>query len=303
MRKNIILFLAGTTILATPALAEPEIAPGADIVGVTVINEGIADVEDAVQDDFDRSFDIYRHSAKRPDGTSGGVSLSYFGTDGNDEGHSLNLGGRVTHSSGPFTQNVGVLLSYEKDEDETTRNESHVIYDALYDFSPRTYAFALGRLSVDGTVDDDLDAYRDGTLDPADALVLDGKVKRDAFLGFGPGYRIIDNQSTAWRVQGGVGVRYVQSVDLTELDYLDSDTGTGYLVSSRFWHEFSPRVSVTNDTDYLESDANEIATNELALNYKFSESMVGRASYTTEYVSDRAERTDNTLGVSIGFNF
>ena len=49
--------------------------------------------------------------------------------------------------------------------------------------------------------------------------------------------------------------------------------------------------------------ANKTATNELGLNYKFSDSLIGRASYQTEYVSDRAERTDNKVGLSVGFQF
>ena len=34
--------------------------------------------------------------------------------------------------------------------------------------------------------------------------------RTDAFLGFGPGYRILNSEQTTWRVQAGVGVRYTE---------------------------------------------------------------------------------------------
>lgn len=302
--KKVLLSSAAVLGLAMPAFAQSEIATGANISGITSIHERIEDVEEAVQDDFDRSNDIYRQGFNRQDGLRGGVSLSYAGRSGNSEGQDLTLGGRVYHSQGPFSQNAGVLLDFSEDDDgETDRRDVSVIYDGSYDFSPRAYGFILGRVSVDGTVSDDIDDFRAGTLDPAEAAELDGRVKRDAFVGVGPGYRILDRENTAWRVQAGVGVRYTQQVDLAEADGISSDTSTGYIASSRFWHQFNEKVFVTNDTDYLKSDANETAFNELGLNYKFSDSMIGRASYQTEYVSDRAERTDNKVGLSIGFNF
>ena len=150
--------------------------------------------------------------------------------------------------------------------------------------------------------DDDLATYRD----------MDRRLKRDAFLGFGPGYRIINNDTTAWRVQAGVGIRYTQTVNTVNddgslrartSDNLDSNTGTGYIVSSRFYHKFNDQFFLTNDTDYLTSDVNDVATNELGLNFRMAESFSTRVSYKTEYVSDRAIRTDNTLGVSLVYGF
>lgn len=302
--KKVLLTSAAVLGLAAPAFAQSEIATGANISGITSIHERIEDVEEAVQDDFDRSNDIYRQGFNRQDGLRGGVSLSYSGHHGNSDAQSFALGGRIYHSQGPFSQNAGVLIDYAKDDQgDTDRKDVSVIYDGTYDFSPRAYGFILGRVSVDGTVSDDIEDFRAGTLDPVEAAELEGRVKRDAYVGFGPGYRLIDRDNTAWRVQAGVGVRYTQQVDLSEADGLASDTSTGYIASSRFWHQFNDKVFATNDTDYLKSEANETAFNELGLNYKFSDNMIGRASYQTEYVSDRAERTDNKVGLSIGFNF
>lgn len=302
--KTILLSTVAVLGLSIPAMAQTEIAAGANVTGVSDINDRIDDIEEAVQDDFDRSGDSARYGFTRRDGVWGGVSLSYNARSGNSEAQDLSLGGRVTHSSGPFTQNVGVVLDYAEDDngDADTKDVS-LIYDATYDVTDRAYVFALGSLKTDGTVSDDIDDYNDGTISADDLSDLDGRVKRDAYLGFGPGYRVIQDHNTTWRVQAGVGVRHTQTVDLSLADRIDSDTDTGYIASSRFSQKFNDRLFLTNDTDYLTSDANDTATNELALNYKFSENLLGRASYQTEYVSDREERTDNKLGVSLGFQF
>lgn len=300
------LLLSGVAVLGltAPAFAQSEMATGANISGVTAINDRIDDVYEDVQDDFDRSNDMYRHGFNRQDGSSGSVSLSYSGRSGNSDAQNLQVGGRAYSSSGPFSQSAGVLFDYAEDnEGNADRRDASVIYDGTYDFAPRTYGFILGRATVDGMVSDDLAAFDEGTLSEERAETLDGRVKRDAFVGFGPGYRIIDNPTTTWRVQGGVGLRYTQQVDLDAADRIQSETETGYIASSRVWHAFNDATFVTNDTDYLESDVNKTITNELGVNYRFTDNLIGRTSYTTEYVSNRAERTDNTLGVSVGFQF
>lgn len=302
--KQILLSTVALAALSFPAMAQEEIAPGAGITGVSTINDRIDDVEEAVQDDIARSNDRYRYGFNRQDGLSGGVNLAYSARSGNSDGNDFTLGGRLTYSQGPFTQTGGLLIDYADDEDgQSVRKDVSAIYDASYDFTPRTYGFILGRVSADGTVSDDLDDLRAGQLTFGEIADLDGRVKRDAFVGVGPGYRIINTPDTTWRVQAGVGVRYVQQVDLNQNDYLSSSTDTGYIVSSRAWHRFNDRVSVSNDTDYLKSDANETIWNDLGVNYGFTDTLVGRASYRTEYVSDREERTDNKFGLSLGFKF
>ena len=116
-----------------------------------------------------------------------------------------------------------------------------------------------------------------------------------------------ENDTTAWRVQAGVGIRYTHTVRtvsaLPDAAYVESDTSVGYIASSRFYHKFNDQFFLTNDTDYLTSDANDVAWNELGLNFKMSDALSTRVSYKTEYVSDRAIRTDNTLGVSLVYGF
>lgn len=310
-------YLAGATALAaafsSPAFAQSESMAGANATGITDVAEAQRDLERDVRDDFARSDDAYRFGT--PDsrqGTFGSVALSYAGSTGNSENQDFSLSGRLSHNQGQFSQSVGILLEYgDNNAGEKDTEKTYVIYEGMYNINDRFYAFALGRLATDALADDPISLSSGETFSS-----LDGRLKRDAYFGVGPGYRIISNDTTAWRMQAAVGVRYTKAVVATpfidpvtgeELDdgtiAYDSDTDVGYLISSRFYHRINDNFFVTNDTDYLTSDANDTITNELGLNFKMSEAFATRVSYKTEYVSDRDIRTDNTLGVSLVYGF
>lgn len=308
-----IAYLAGATALAaafsSPAFAQVETSAGANATGITQVSDDMRDVERDVRDDFDRSSDPYRFGT--PDsrqGTFGSVALSYSGATGNTETQDFSLSGRLSSNQGAFSQSVGILLQYgdnaagNKDTEKT-----YVIYEGMYNINDKFYLFGLGRLSTDALADDPITLSNGNTFND-----LDGALKRDAYFGVGPGYRIMNTESTAWRVQAAVGIRYTKEVDVLSQDVLDDQAGTfrydsntdvGYLVSSRFYHAFNDKFFVTNDTDYLTSDANDTITNDLGLNFKMSDAFATRISYKTEYVSDRSIRTDNTVGVSLVYGF
>jgi len=301
-------YLAGATALAavfaSPALAQQELATGANATGITTVNEQMRDVEESVQDDFARSSDPARYgSPDRVQGLFGSVALSYVGRTGNSENQDFTLSGRLSYNQAPFAQSVGILLEYGEDNNgDTDTEKTYVIYEGMYDINERFYGFALGRLTTDALADDPV------SLDDGETFEdLDGRLKRDAYFGIGPGYRVIATDTMAWRVQAAVGIRYTKTVDVidpvAETLETDSETGVGYLVSSRFYYKFNENFFLTNDTDYLTSDANDTATNELGLNFKMTDDFATRISYKTEYVSDRAIRTDNTLGVSLVYGF
>ena len=305
-------YLAGATALAAsfaaPAFAQSETSAGANAVGITQVNEDMRDLERDVRDDFARSEDAYRFgNPEQRQGTFGSVALSYTGSTGNSENQDFNLSGRLSHNQGAFSQSVGILLEYgDNNAGNKDTEKTYVIYEGMYNFNDRFYGFALGRLATDALAGDPISLSSGETFDS-----LNGRLKRDAYFGVGPGYRVINNDTTAWRVQAAVGVRYTKAVVATEdpldplagtIDY-DSDTDVGYLLSSRFYHRINDNFFVTNDTDYLTSDANDTITNELGLNFKMTEAFATRVSYKTEYVSDRSIRTDNTLGVSLVYGF
>lgn len=306
-------YLAGATVLATafaaPAFAQSEIATGANATGISQVNERLNDVEEAVRDDFNRSADAYRYGTpQQRQGVFGSVALTYAGRTGNSDSQDFTLAGRLSHNQGPFSQSVGLLLEYgENNSGDKDTEKTYVIYEGMYNFNDRFYAFALGRLTTDALASDPVSLAGD-----QDFGALDGRLKRDAYFGVGPGYRVINNDTTAWRVQAAVGVRYTKAVDVLSVDAVDPKTGTfeyvsntevGYLLSSRFYHKINDQFFITNDTDYLTSDTNDTATNELGLNFKMTDAFATRVSYKTEYVSDRAIRTDNTLGVSLVYGF
>lgn len=270
--------------LSVPAYAQTEIAAGADATGVGEIDRAITDVQDDVRDDFARSADPYRHGpAERREGLSGSMSLSYSGSTGNSDRQDLLIGGRVSYSQNNWQQTIGMLIEFtETDAGEKDDEKVSVIYDAQYYMNDQFYIFGLGRFVVDGT-----------------AEAGDGNLRRDGLIAVGPGYRVINNDTTAWRVQAGVGYRYGM------YQGEDSESEVGYIVSSRLYHRFNENIFITNNTDYLDSggDLPHIITNELGVNFAMTEALATRVSYTTEYVEDREIRTDNKLGVSIVYGF
>ena len=302
--KNVTLLTSTAAILTAlslPAFAQSEVSTGADAVGVTAVDDRITDIEDDVTDNFERDMDADRFGpADRRQGLFGTMSLSYTGRTGNTENQDLAVAGRVNYNQGPFAQSVGLSIEFgEDDNGDKDQEEVNAIYDAQYYFNDQFYAFALGRITSDGLVDGVTNSPSDSPDDVAEEL---SDLRRDAFLGFGPGYRIINTEQTTWRVQAGVGVRYTQ----TGQQYIDdeSDTEVGYIASSRLYHRVNETVFITNDTDYLgSSDADDVISNEFGVNFKVSDQLATRVSYTTEYQENREIRTDNTLGVAVVYGF
>lgn len=280
--------------LSVPAYAQTEIAAGADATGLGDIDRAITDVQDDVEDDFARSGDAYRFGpADRRQGLSGSMSLSYSGSTGNSENQDLLIGGRVSYAQNNWQQTIGMLIEFtETDAGEKDDEKVSVIYDAQYYLNDRLYIFGLGRFVIDGTAEGN-------------------DLRRDGLIAVGPGYRIINTETTAWRVQAGVGYRYAQSG--YQRDGFDefgnaidsSDSEVGYIVSSRLYHRFNENIFITNNTDYLDSggDIPFVITNEFGVNFAMTDALATRVSYTTEYMEDREIRTDNKLGVSIVYGF
>lgn len=307
-----VTLLTGTaallTVLSAPAFAQSEVATGADATGISGIDDRITDIEDNVTDSFDRDNDADRFGpADRRQGLFGTMSLSYTGRTGNTENQDLAIAGRISNNQGPFAQSVGLSIEFgEDDAGNKDQEEVNAIYDAQYYFNDQFYAFALGRITQDGLVDGEPNYVGDTEVEDEFE-----DFRRDAFLGFGPGYRVINSPQTTWRIQAGVGVRYTQTgaqyagFDATGAAVTDSsDTEVGYIASSRLYHRFNETIFITNDTDYLGSkDSADVITNEFGVNFQVAEQLSTRMSYTTEYQEDRPTRTDNTVGLAVVYGF
>ncbi len=277
------------TLLATVsavalALTVPAALAQTDLTGMDTLDDRLDDIDEDIQDDFRRSEDESRFGNPefRP-GLSGSASLSYSGKTGNSESQEFTAGARLRFAQGNLVQTLGFALDFADDAGTTTKEDIFAVYDANLYFNESFYGFILGRIEKDGLAED--------ALVPADA------VRRDAFLGVGPGYRIVNTEQMTWRVQAGIGVSYLED------GARNSETETGYIASSRFFYAFNDNVFATNDTDILKSDSALRINNDLGVNFKMTDAFSTRVSYLTEYNDSRAIRTDNKLGLSLVYGF
>jgi putative salt-induced outer membrane protein len=276
MKKTpLLLTIPALALLVTlPALAQDR------ITGVRDLNDRIDDIEDDVAEDMERSEDAARFGfPEYQPGFSGSASLGYAAETGNTDSQEFNLGARMRFADGNWVQTLGVAADFAEDDGVKTKEDIFMVYDANYYLNERFYIFGLARVE------------RDGMASTADDIA------RDGFVGFGPGYRVINAPDMAWRVQAGIGVSYLKD------GVGNSETEEGYLVSSRFFYQVSDSVFFTNDTDILSSDTALRANNDLGVNFKVSDALSTRISYLTDYNDARAIKTDNRLGVSLVVGF
>ena len=274
-----VLKIAAVSAIAL-VLAAPAGFAQSTLAGTEALNDRLDDIERDIDKDMRRAEDESRFGSPefRP-GLSGSASLGYSGKTGNNESQEFSLGTRLRFASGQLVQTIGVAINFADDAGVATKEDVFGVYDANYYLTDQFYVFALGRVESDGLAD---------TAD---------EIQTDAFLGFGPGYRIINTPDMAWRVQAGIGVSYLE-------DGLgDSETEMGYIASSRFYYAFNENVFATNDTDILKSDSALRINNDLGVNLRMTDSFSTRVSYLTEYNDSRAIRTDNKLGVSLVYGF
>jgi putative salt-induced outer membrane protein len=269
---------------AIAALLMTSVAPMAfaqtTLTGTRALDDRLDDIDTAVRDDLQRAEDVSRFGNPefRP-GLSGSASLGYAAKTGNQDTQEFNMGARLRYAQGNFVQSIGMALDFAEANGTKSKEDVFGVYDAQYYFDPRFYGFVLGRVSSDGL-----------------AVTAD-QVKTDAFIGVGPGYRVINTPDVTWRVQAGIGLSYLE--DGTGV----SNSETGYIASSRFFWKLNDNLFATNDTDVLKSDTALRVNNDLGLNVKMTDAFSTRISYLTDYNDSRAIRTDNKLGVSLVYSF
>lgn len=273
------LFLAGTTAAALVLGATAGLAQST-LTGVDSVDDRIDDIDRATQIDLDRGNDAFRYgNPEFREGLSGSASIGYTGKTGATDSSEFSLGARLRFANGPMVQTMGVVMDFAESGSIKTKEDVFAIYDANYYFNDSFYGFALGRIKSDGIAS------------------VAGDVKTDAFLGFGPGYRIINTPDVSWRLQAGIGISYLE-------DGLgNSVTETGYIASSRVYWRLSDVLFATNDTDFLESNTATRINNDLGLNVKMSDQFATRISYLSEYNDTRAVKTENKLGISLVYSF
>jgi putative salt-induced outer membrane protein len=250
------------------------------LTGIDSVDDRIDDIDREAQLDLDRGNDAFRYgSPEYREGMSGSASLGYSGKTGATDSSEFSMGARLRFANGPMIQSLGLVVDYAESGSVKTKEDLFAIYDANYYFDDSFYGFALGRVKTDGLAE------------TADS------VKTDAFVGVGPGYRIINTPDLSWRVQAGIGISYLKEGDGT------SDTETGYIASSRLFWRLNESLFATNDTDILKSDSALRVNNDLGFNVKMTDMFATRVSYLTEYNDSRAVKTESKLGVSLVYSF
>lgn len=273
---NIKFLLVSASVAAL--LAAPVAAQDA-LTGVEALDDRINDIRDDVEEDLRRGEDKERFGPLGVvQGWRGSLAMSASAASGNTDTGELSLAGRLTYGVNEWSHSFGFAAEYG--EANNIRNEEKFFgtYEGSRYFTPEFYLFGTARAEYDNFATN----------------------KVDGFIGFGPGYRIVNTPETAWRVQAGPGVRYIESQTGT------TNTETGFIASSRFFYSVSETVSLTNDTDILGSDLNTIATNDFGVNFKVSDTLTTRISYRSEYNSDPLpgfKSTDNTVGISLVVGF
>ncbi|MES2432563.1 MAG: DUF481 domain-containing protein [Pseudomonadota bacterium] len=257
------------------------------LLGSSAVDDQVDDLTIKANRDMARGNDELRFG--NPDarqGMSGSASLGYSGKTGNNESQDFSAGARLRFAQGRLVQTLGFVVDYSEAENVKSKEDVSAVYDANYYFTDKVYGFVLGRINTDG-----LASVASATNDPATSL------SKDAFLGFGPGYRIVNNDNIAWRVQAGVGISYLEFGDD------NSTTEAAGIVSSRFFYKISDTVFASMDTDIVKSDTALRIGNDLGVNFKVTDAFSTRVSYLTEYNDSRAIRADNKLGVSLVYGF
>lgn len=294
---NTLLKIATVSTLAL-MVAAPSFAQTA-ITGVEALNDQIDDITDDVNTDIARGDDADRFGPNGvAQGWKGSFALSASGTNGNTDNGELSAAGRLTYGVGDWSHLIGVAVEYGEANGVKSEEKFFMTYEANRYFTPELYGFAVGRYQYDGYLTRDVTTTVGG-ITTTTSEEIDGD-ETNAFLGFGPGYRVLNKPDHTWRVQAGPGARYFK--DATGA----SETEVGFIASSRYFYGINEVMSFTMDTDVLGSDVNTLVSNDAGINYKLSNNLSTRVSYRTEYNTDPVlgqKSTDNTLGVSLVLGF
>ena len=260
-------------IVALPATAQTT------VTGIRDLSDRIDDIDRDARRGINRQDDTARFGENGvAQGLRGQAAVTASGTSGNTDTGKLEFAGRLTYGIGPWNNLIGFAGEYGESNGTKDTQRFFGIYEGSRALSPTVYAYGTGRYQYDGFASNE----------------------HDAFLGIGLGYRIVNDERFAWRVQAGPGVRYIED------QAGDDTTDLAGLASSRFFYGLTDVVSLTNDTDVLFSDEDYVLTNDFGVNFRINDSLSTRLNYRTDYESDPLpgfENTDNTIGISMVVGF
>lgn len=270
---NIATVSALALLVAAPVMAQGR------IIGSEALDDRIDEIERDANTELNRGEDAARFGENGVlQGFRGSIALTASAATGNSDTGELSAAGRLTYGIGPWSHSFGVAAEYGEANGVQNEEKFFATYEASRSFSPEFYVFGVGRYEYDGFATN----------------------RNDAFLGFGPGYRIVNTEQLAWRVQAGPGVRFVED------QFGANTTEVAGIASSRVFYKLTDTMSLTNDTDILGSDVNTLIQNDFGVNFNVSDAMTTRISYRTDYNTNPAPgnaATDNTFGVALVVGF
>ncbi len=292
-------FMKLATVSALALMAAAPAMAQSSITGIETLNDQVDDITDDVSDDLIDGADADRFGPNGvAQGWRGSFALSASGTSGNTDTGELAAAGRLTYGIGDWNHLIGFAAEYGESNGLKSEEKFFATYEASRYFTNQFYGFGLARFEYDGFLTEEVSTTTGGVTTNTSREV-DGSTT-DAFLGFGPGYRVLNNPNQTWRVQAGPGIRYFKGVTGV------SDTEGAFIATSRYFYGFSDTVSFTMDTEILGSDVNTIVSNDAGVNFKLSNNLSTRVSYQTDYNTDPdagLKSTNNTLGVSLVLGF
>ena len=269
---------AAATALALSALGTSPLLAQNVFTGVEAVDDRIEDIEEEAADALEADDRDRFGFARAPQGFAGTVALSATADTGNSESYDVSIGARLTYGAGRFTNYLGFGALYSEADGTRDTAEAFAIYDGIYDLGEQFYVFGTARYNYD-----DFSSF-----------------KHDAFVGVGPGYRVINTEDLAWRVQAGPGVRYL------ETEAGDDTTEVAGIASSRFFARTTEMSFVTNDTDVLFSEESTQVYNDLGVNFRLTDLLSTRVYLRTDWTDSPApgfEEFDNSVGLALVASF
>ncbi|TNC48790.1 DUF481 domain-containing protein [Rubellimicrobium rubrum] len=280
------------------------------------VEDVVEDINEDVEDDFDRDLDPFGNEGREL-GFQGSVALRATGTTGNSESSDIGIGASFEYFDGQNGSDFNFAYTYSDDGNSGDDVEENLFFSTDYtrELGRSFYGFAKGVAIYDNNSDDP-DNDDVGDEDEDEALY-----RSDIFVGVGVGYRISNTDRFQWSVQAGPGYRWYepfQEDDPTTPGDESNDSErieeVAASVTSNFAYQFSPTITLSNDTDVITSDENTSVLNDLALSVALNESLSLRTSVLTEYQSEpgtqfdgpvevERDNVDNTLGVAVVYSF
>lgn len=209
---------------------------------------------------------------------NGKVSFGYLGTSGNAESTSVNAGSMLNWDYTRWSHALDLAALGAQNEDDTTAEAYLVGWKSEFSLSEASYLFGTARF------------------------------EKDKFSGYdqqitqalGYGRTLIDDESTTWSLEAGLGARQSDLRDGTS----ESET------VGRFGTDYVYRFSETNEFNanfFVESgDANTLAQTLLALKARLVGDLALVASYRVRYNSEvpaGTEETDTFTAISLEYSF